>query len=89
MHQEVEYRAYVLIKVQSGKDLEVFEKVKNLQNRYPIEEIATVYGDYDVITKIQITRPQILEEFIFNGLRQIPNITETKTLLTARYVECK
>jgi DNA-binding Lrp family transcriptional regulator len=87
MHQEEEYRAYVLIKVESGKDLDVFAKIRDLQHKYPIREMATLYGDYDIIVKIQMTKPDDLENFVFDGLRPIEGITGTQTLITARSLE--
>ena len=87
MHQEEEYRAYVLIKVESGKDLHVFAKIRDLQHKYPIREMATLYGDYDIIVKIQMTKPDDLENFVFDGLRPIEGITGTQTLITARSLE--
>jgi DNA-binding Lrp family transcriptional regulator len=82
-----EYRAYVLIKVKSGKDLEVFERLRDLQHKYPITEVAIVYGDYDLVTRIRITRPKELEDFVLTELRKIEGIDETKTLITARFAE--
>jgi DNA-binding Lrp family transcriptional regulator len=87
LHQEEEYKAYILIRVESGKDLEVFTKIRDLKNRYPISEVATLYGDYDVIVKIQMTSPNDLESFIFNGLRPIQGIIGTRTLIAARSLE--
>ena len=87
MHQEEEYKAYILIKAESGKDLEVFTKIRDLKNRYPVREVATLYGDYDVIVKIQMTSPDDLESFVFNGLRPIQGIIGTKTLIAARSLE--
>lgn len=87
MHQMEEYRAYVLIKVKSGKDLEVFERLRDLQHKYPITEVAIVYGDYDLVTRIRITRPKELEDFVLTELRKIEGIDETKTLITARFAE--
>ncbi len=87
MHQGEEYRAYVLIKVQTGKDLEVFAKIRDLKNKYPIREVATLYGDYDVIVKVQMTNPDDLEGFVYNGLRPIPGIRETQTLIAAKSLE--
>jgi DNA-binding Lrp family transcriptional regulator len=87
MHQEEEYRAYVLIKVESGKDLDVFAKIRDLQHRYPIRELATLYGDYDILVKIEMTKVDDLENFVFNGLRPIEGITGTQTLIAARSLE--
>lgn len=87
MHQMEECRAYVLIKVKSGKELEVFEKIRGLQHKYPLTEVAIVYGDYDIVTRVRIPRPQELEDFVLTELRRIEGISETKTLITARFAE--
>jgi DNA-binding Lrp family transcriptional regulator len=89
LHQNEEFKAYVLIKVESGKDLEVFGKIRDIQHKYPIREVATLYGDYDVIVKVEMTRPDELESFIFNGLRPIQGISETQTLIAAKTLEFK
>lgn len=84
MHQEEEYRAYILIKVESSKDVEVFTKIRDLQHKYPIREVATLYGDYDIIVKIQMAKPDDLQSFVFNGLRPIQGIIGTQTLIAAK-----
>ncbi len=89
MHQDEECKAYVLIKVESGKDLEVFGKVRDLQNKYPICEVATLYGDFDVLVKVRMTDVDDLQNFVFNGIRPIDGITETQTLIAAKSVEFK
>ncbi len=87
MHKEEEYKAYVLIKVESGQDIDVFTKIRSLQKDYPIREVATLYGDYDIVVKIQMTKPDDLENFIFNGLRPIAGIVGTQTLIAAKSLE--
>ncbi len=87
MHQCEESAAYVLINVHSGKDLEVFHKIRDLQHKFPIREVCTLYGDYDLIVKVQMHGPDDLESFVFNGLRPIQGIAQTHTLISARTVE--
>jgi len=87
LHQDEESVAYVLINVESGKDLVVFTKIRELQQKYPIREVCTLYGDFDVIVKFQMSKPGDLGEFIFNGLRPIQGITETQTLISAKRLE--
>lgn len=82
-----ENRAYVLVKVSSGKDLEVFERIRGLQKDFPITEIAAVYGDYDLLVKIRFKKTEELEDLIFREIRRIPGVSETKTLFAARFVE--
>ena len=62
---------------------------ENLRNTYPIQEVATLYGDYDIIVKVQMTKPDDLENFVFNGLRPISGIVGTETLIAARTLEFK
>ena len=89
MHQDEECRAYILIKVDSGADLHVFEKIRELQHKYPISEVATLYGDYDVLVKVKMHRCDDLKSFVFNGLRPIRGIMETQTLISAKAVELR
>jgi DNA-binding Lrp family transcriptional regulator len=88
LHQE-EHVAYILINVESGKDLDVFNRIRGLQREYPLGEIAMLYGDYDLIVKVRITKTDDLENFVFKGLRSISGITETKTLIAPRLLEFK
>lgn len=89
MHQDEEYAAYILINVHSGKDLEVFTKIRELQHKYPIREVSTLYGDYDLILKFQMNKPGDLEDFIYNALRPLSGIAQTKTLISARALHFK
>ncbi|MFH1328091.1 MAG: Lrp/AsnC ligand binding domain-containing protein [Candidatus Bathyarchaeota archaeon] len=88
MHQEVE-KVYVLIKVEPGKDFDVFSKIRDLQHKYPIQEISSVYGEFEIITKIQIASPADLEDFVMKTIRKIPGVKETVTLIVAKSVEFK
>ena len=89
LHQTEEFAAYILIKVHSGKDLEVFQAIKALQHKYPLRELSNLYGDYDLLVKVQMDNPNALEDFVFSGLRQIQGIAETQTLISARSIEFK
>jgi len=87
LHQDEECNAYILIKVDSGKDLQVFNKIRELQHTYPISEVATLYGDYDVLVKVKMERCGDLESFVYKGIRPIQGIAETQTLISAKSVE--
>jgi len=89
MHQEEEFKAYVLVKAESGKDLEVFNKIRKLQGKYRLWEVSMLYGDYDIMVKVDIAEPGDLQNFVFEGLRPIQGVVETKTMLIARSLEFK
>jgi DNA-binding Lrp family transcriptional regulator len=70
--------AYVLIKTDPNKDKEVFKKIKKLDK---IKEIIAVYGEYDVIIKVETGSFEELDDFVFNDLRPITGVKATTTLL--------
>ncbi len=80
-------RAYVLVKVEVGKDREVFAEIQNLQRIYKVREIASVFGVYDMVVKVEAEAHKDLESVVFDALRQIPGVRETVTLVVVRSTE--
>jgi len=80
-------RAYVLVKVDVGKDREVFAEIQNLQSIYKIREVASVFGVYDLIVKVEAETHKDLETVVFDALRQIPGVRETVTLVIVKTTE--
>lgn len=80
-HQQEEFHAYVLIKVDSGKDLEVFLSLRDLKDKYPLKSVSMVYGDYDIVTRIQANVPEDVHKFVIEGVRKIPGVNDTRTLV--------
>jgi len=80
-------RAYVLVKVDVGKDREVFAEIQNLQKIYSVKEVASVFGIYDLVVKVEAEAHKDLEAVVFDALRQIPGVRETITLVVVRSSE--
>jgi len=70
--------AYLLARVKPNKDREVLEKLRKLQ---PVKEAATLYGEYDVIAKLQVETLEDLDAFIFDTIRTMEGIDATTTLI--------
>jgi len=70
--------AYLLARVKPNKDREVLEKLRKLK---PVKEAATLYGEYDVIAKLQVETLEDLDTFIFDTVRTIAGIDATTTLI--------
>jgi len=49
-----------------------------------VEEIATIYGEYDAIIKVIAKDMNGLDDFITSQLRSLPNIFMTSTMIIAR-----
>ena len=73
--------AYVLIRVNSGKEDEVLATV---ERRGEVKEAGITYGAYDLVAKVEVGSPEELDTFIFDVLRRIPEVNETTTLITSR-----
>ena len=73
--------AYVMVKLEAGKDKDVFTEVKKLTQ---IREASATYGAYDLLIKVKFENIEQLDEFIFGVLRRIPGVTETVTIIAAK-----
>lgn len=71
--------AYVLAKVEAGKDERVLKEVKKLPG---ICCAVPTYGLYDLHVEVSFPTTENLDEFVFAKLRTIEGIKETITLIT-------
>lgn len=71
--------AYVLLRVKPGQDRAVFRKVKKLKR---VTEMDTVYGEYDLLIKVQVETMEDLDSFIFDTVRTIKGVERSTTLIT-------
>ena len=69
---------YVMIIVTSGKEREVINKTKKFPG---ITEVKGVYGEYDIIARIELSDPSVLEHTV-TQIRRIPGIIKTSTLIS-------
>jgi len=70
--------AYVMISTELGTEEQV---TKALEAMPQIKETHTVYGIYDIITKVEYADRQELSELIIKKIRGIPGIRNTITLM--------
>ena len=73
--------AYVLAKVEAGKDKEVLSET---QRSTGVMEATSTYGVYDLHIKVEFKTIEELDEFIFNKIRRIAGVKETITLIAFR-----
>ena len=72
---------YVLIITSPMHEHEVYNKL--LKNK-KIKEIYPLFGDYDLIIKIDFDDFQSMGEFIVNEIRSLNGVIDTKTLTGAK-----
>jgi DNA-binding Lrp family transcriptional regulator len=74
-------KAYIMMNIKSGSEDEVCEKLLSYDE---IEEVSTIYGEFDVIAKVKAKDMNSLDNLIVKRLRSIPDIILTATMLIAR-----
>jgi DNA-binding Lrp family transcriptional regulator len=74
-------KAYIMMNIRSGSEDEVCEKLLDYDE---IEEVSTIYGEFDVIAKVKAKDMNSLDNLIVRRLRSIPDIILTATMLIAR-----
>ena len=72
--------AYVLIMSRPGTEKQVVNELSEYER---IKEIDIVYGEYDIIAKIEAENVEELNDFLLKTLRPIHAIERTSTLIAA------
>ena len=73
--------AYILAKVEVGKDKEALEKVKKISG---VKQAALTYGIYDLHVEVSFDTMEELDRFVFDGIRKVHGIKETVTLVVPK-----
>ncbi len=73
---------FVLINVSPGSEKKVFDMMIKWDE---IEELYPLFGDYDLIAKVQAPDYETLSDIVVNKIRSIKGVTETKTLTGAKF----
>jgi len=73
--------AYVVAKVEAGKDKEVLNETKKIPG---VKQAVPTYGVYDLHVEVSFDTMEELDRFIFDKIRKIEGIQETVTLVAFR-----
>lgn len=73
--------AYVLFKVSSGTERAVCQKLVEFDE---VLQADIIFGEYDVIAKIEAQDLSTLEEFVSDKIRVVPNVLLTSTMIVSR-----
>jgi len=73
---------YVLVNVSPGKESEAYESIKSVPN---VTDATMLFGDYDIIAKLEADSLGEIAKTVVEIIRQIPGVTDTKTLAGAEY----
>ena len=70
--------AYVLINAEIGAEADVLQSLKKIEG---VEEAYTVYGVYDIVTKIKAESMDELKEIVTWQIRRLDRVRSTLTMI--------
>jgi len=76
------YIGFILIKAAPALEHEVYNKLLKIRE---IIELQPLFGEYDLIVKIEAENFEELGEIIINNIRSIKGVIDTKTLTGMRF----
>ena len=74
----MKFRAFILINVNLGCEIEVLKALRNVQG---LEEAFYVFGDYDMIAKVTANTMDELNQTV-SQVRKLANIKSTSTVIS-------
>ena len=73
---------FILIKAAPALEHEVYNKLSKTRE---IIELQPLFGEYDLIAKIEAENFEKLGEIVINNIRSIKGVIDTKTLTGTRF----
>ncbi|MGQ9624764.1 MAG: Lrp/AsnC ligand binding domain-containing protein [Candidatus Bathycorpusculaceae bacterium] len=73
--------AYVLLRIKPGMDRQVLQKVKKLEQ---VKVAETLYGEYDMLLRVEMETLDELDTFIFDTIRTIKGVESSTTLIVIK-----
>jgi DNA-binding Lrp family transcriptional regulator len=70
--------AYILAKIEAGKEREALEQIKPLNG---VQKVRTTFGTWDLVIEVHFESVGELDKFVFHYLRILPQIKETMTVI--------
>ena len=72
--------AFLLLNTMPGEEVQVREKVAQLDC---VKGVWVVFGNFDCFVKLEAEEEEALTEAIVKGIRSVPGIVDTRTLIGA------
>jgi DNA-binding Lrp family transcriptional regulator len=73
---------FVLISTAPGMEHEVYKKLLEIEQ---IVELNPLFGEYDLIAKIEAKDLDELSHIVIEQIRKIPGVVDTKTLTSIKF----
>jgi len=72
---------YILLRIKPGMDRNVLYAVKKLTQ---VKTVETLYGEYDMLIKVEVETLDDLDSFIFDTVRTVKGVEGSTTLIVIK-----
>jgi DNA-binding Lrp family transcriptional regulator len=73
--------AYVLASFNPGTERDANDAISKLKQ---VKETHILFGEWDIIIKVEVSGPEELEKFIIDEIRSLPGNRLTSTMIVAK-----
>jgi DNA-binding Lrp family transcriptional regulator len=73
---------FILISTAPAKEHEVYNELKKIKE---IVELHPLFGEYDLIVKLEAKNFNLLGQIVVDKIRTIPGVVDTKTLTGIKF----
>ena len=74
-------QAFVQIALDPNHDNKVVDRLRDLNE---VKEVSVVFGEWDLLAKLEVANPEELGTFILNNVRRMQGVRLTSTMIVAR-----
>ncbi|MFC1774765.1 Lrp/AsnC family transcriptional regulator [Nanoarchaeota archaeon] len=74
-------RAYVQVSLDSAREREILDHLEKMDQ---VKEVHILFGEWDMIAKIELSNAEELGTFIMEKIRSVPGVKLTSTMIIAR-----
>jgi anthranilate phosphoribosyltransferase len=73
--------AFVMIVSRPGEEKDLAEDLRSLPE---VKEVWEVYGEYDLVLRMEVDSLQILDHFVRQKIRRMTSVRLTTTMITVK-----
>jgi len=73
--------AYVQIGLDSAKETDIYDALKAMRE---VREVHILFGEWDIIAKLELPAPEALGTFVMDKIRSLPGVKLTSTMIVAK-----
>ncbi|NQV09280.1 Lrp/AsnC ligand binding domain-containing protein [Candidatus Woesearchaeota archaeon] len=72
---------YVLVSLKKTAEQNIYDDLKEMKE---VKEVNILFGEWDLIVKLEIESAEELGSFVMSNIRNLPEVNLTSTMIVAK-----